>query len=164
MTTPHLLNLPYEILELILTRCFTGGEIEVRYSCRRINTINVQDGANLLLVCKLIHTLAEPIFFEMKTFGHHATKLLRHDDDPLSLVIAPAHLPMDKFQHVCFDYEYARSLVEIQDLWPWTRMKSLKLIDYHAPTPKIVTADCTFASPFNNNHVIPTLCTISNAC
>lgn len=144
MAAPHLLGLPYEILELILARCFTDLEIAVRYPRYRINTRKVQDGATLLLVCKLIRNLAKPILFEMATFGHHATKLLRDKADPLSLVLAPAHLPMYKFKHVCFDLEYALSFTKVEGVWPWSNMKSLKLVNYHAPAPKIMVDDCTF--------------------
>lgn len=144
MATPYLLGLPYEILELILVHCFTDLEITVRYSRRKIGARKVQDGATLLLVCRLLHNLAKPLLFETATFGHHATKLLKDEADPLSLVIAPADLPMDKFLHVCFDLEYALSLVKIEALWPWSRMRSLKLVGYRAPTEKIVAADCMF--------------------
>lgn len=72
------------------------------------------------------------------------TKLLRDEADPLSLVLAPAHLPMYNFKHVCFDYDYAMNFTKIEGVWPWSTMKSLKLVDYYAPTPKIVADDCEF--------------------
>lgn len=140
----QLLSLPNEILELILARYLAGLEISVRYSRRRINTRKVQNGVTILLVCRFIHNLAKPILFELVTFGHHAKQLLRDPADPLSLVLRPADLPMDKFLHVCFDFEYASNLVKVSDfLWPWLGMKSLKLVDYHGPSKDIVASDCS---------------------
>lgn len=131
MAPANLLALPYEILELILLRYLTGLEISVRYTRQRINTQNYQDGAVLLLVCKFIHNIAKPMLFETVTFGHHASHLLKDPTDDFSLVLAPACLPMDRFLHVCFDFEYALSLLECEGLWPWLRMRSLKLVEGH---------------------------------
>lgn len=128
MAPANLLALPYEILELILLRYLTGLEISVRYTRQRINTRNYQDGTVLLLVCKFIHNIAKPMIFETVIFGHRASHLLKDPTDGFSLVLAPACLPMDKFLHVCFDLEYAVSLLECEGLWPWSTMRSLRLV------------------------------------
>lgn len=144
MASASLLSLPYEILELILIRYLTGLEISVRYTRRRINTLKYQDGTVLLLVCKLIHNMAKPILFETVIFGHHASHLLKTPMDSFSLVLAPACLPMDKFVHVCFDLEYALNLIKCEGLWPWSKMRTLRLVDYHSPEQNMMGLEGTF--------------------
>lgn len=140
MAAATLLGLPHEILELIVAHYFAQLEIVVRYPWGRINTHKLQDGAVILLVCKFLHKLGQPVFFEKATFGHHRPHLLKDPSDKLSLVLAPANLPMDKFKHVCFDVAYARSLLDVKQLWPWSNLKYLILAD---PGPEEWISDCT---------------------
>lgn len=138
METLTLLGLPREILKMILEHCFTDLEVMVRYFSQRTDDEwEFPAVLSILLVCKLIHNLAKPVFFRTTTFGHRKIKYRKYKMFPPPKVPLRTSVPVDEFMHLCVDIEYARQLTTSDPNWPWPKIKSLKLVEDHGPVKRI---------------------------